>query len=99
MVPKGLLFRGVERFEGFEVAFVISIADIQAQNVNSHNEEGNDITSDHVGGSIGCGFHFLFSGSNRDFELEFFDLFLQPAEADAVPEQVDEDDGEGKESE
>ena len=34
-----------------------------------------------------------------DFELQLFDLVLQVAQANAVPEQVDENDREGEQGE
>jgi hypothetical protein len=34
-----------------------------------------------------------------NFEFELFDLFLQVAQADAVPEQINEDNGECKKGE
>jgi hypothetical protein len=36
---------------------------------------------------------------HADFQFELFDLILQAAEPDAIPEQVDEDDGECEERE
>src|SRR5688572_27290671 len=84
--------------QGCYILVEIATAKIQACNIKRHHKEGNRVAGDHIAGGIGGGFlkKHIELRLHADFYFELLDLFLQIAEANTVPEKINEDDCEGE---